>query len=162
MNYGLRWDIFGWYRDRHNSLSNLDFSGENPDVPFKGRIDYIDTSSHPSRNLFPANKDSLGPRLGFSYAPFGDRKTVIRGGAGVIYSNGITVAMGTQNGAVSQPGYANYIGYPGDHTGERPAFKMSAGAPAANLPPLDTVKQQDAQFLGPVPRASCKETRTPT
>jgi hypothetical protein len=161
LNYGLRWDIFGWFRDRHDSLANLDFAGENPDVPFKGRIDYIGTPSHPSRNVFPAHKDSFGPRFGFSYAPFSNRKTVIRGGAGIIYSNGITVAMGTQNGAVSQPAYANWVGYQGDHTGERPVFQMSAGAPAAYFPPLDAVKQNNDQFLGTGPQGFVQGDKDP-
>jgi hypothetical protein len=161
LNYGLRWDIFGWFRDRHDQLANLDFTGENPDVPFKGRIDYITTPSHPGRDVFPAQKGSFGPRFAFSYTPFGDRKTVIRAGAGLIYSNGITVAMGTQNGAVSQPAYANWVGYPGDHTGETPAFRMSSGAPAANLPPLDAVKKNDAQFLGTGPQGFLQGDKDP-
>jgi hypothetical protein len=147
LNYGLRWDIFGWFRDRHDSLANFDFNAMNPDVPFKGRVDYMATSSHPDRNVFPAHKNSLGPRFGFSYAPFGNRKTVIRGGVGVIYSNAISVAFGTQNGSVSSPAYANWVGYQGDRTGQRPAFQMSAGAPDLNLPALDTVKKDDNQFL---------------
>jgi len=147
LNYGLRWDFFGWFRDRHDSLANFDFAGLNPALPFKGRIDYIGTPSHPSRDVFPSRKDSLGPRLGFSYAPFGNRKTVIRGGAGVIYSNAISVAFGTQNGAISQPAYANYFTYPGDRTGKTPAFELSSGAPNLGLPPLDQVKKTDNQFL---------------
>jgi hypothetical protein len=148
LNLGLRWDIYGWFRERYDDNANFNFSGLNPQVPFPGRIDYVNTPRHPSRNVFPANKDSFGPRLAFSWAPFGNRKTVIRGGVGIIYSNGISAAFGDQNGAISAPAFANYIGYQGDHTGKTPAFRLSAGAPPANLPAVDFAKKSDDQFLG--------------
>ncbi len=148
LNLGLRWDIFGWFRERHDDIANFDFSGTNPKVPFPGRLVYVGTPSHPARNVFPAHKDSFGPRIAFSWSPFGNRKTVIRGGFGWIYSNGISAAFGDQNATISAPAFAQYTGYPGDHTGVRPAFRLSDGAPPANLPPLDIAKKNNEQFLG--------------
>ena len=83
--------------------------------------------------------------------PFSDRKTVIRGGFGVIYSNGISAAFGDQNGAISTPAFAQYVPYSGDFTGRTPAFRLSSGAPDLNLPSADSVKKSDAQFLGTTP-----------
>ncbi|MFB3923359.1 MAG: carboxypeptidase regulatory-like domain-containing protein [Terriglobia bacterium] len=148
LNVGVRWDLFGWFRERYDDVANFDFNSQNPEVPYPGRLGYFGTPSHPDRNVFPAHKNSFGPRLAFSWSPFGDRKTVIRGGFGLVYSNGISVAFGTQNGAISSPAYANYVGYPGDYTGQRPAFRLSDGAPPANLPALDFAKQTQEQFLG--------------
>jgi hypothetical protein len=147
LNVGLRWDIFGWFRERSDALANFDFNAENPKVPYKGRIVYFGTPAHPDRNVFPAHKNSLGPRLAFAWTPFSDKKTVIRGGYGLIYSNGLSVAFGTQNGAISAPAYANYFGYNGDFTGARPAFQFSQGAPDLGIPPIDQVKKDDNQFL---------------
>jgi hypothetical protein len=148
LNIGLRDDIFGWFRERHDDVANINFTGINPDIALPGRLDYFATPRHPGRNVFPAKKDGFGPRFAFSWVPFGNRRTVIRGGFGLIYSNGISAAFGDQNGAISAPAYANYVGYPGDRTGQRPAFELSQGAPPANLPPLDAVKANDNQFLG--------------
>jgi prepilin-type processing-associated H-X9-DG protein len=148
LNIGLRYDIFGWFRERYNDLANFNFGGINPKINYPGRLDYFGTPSHPDANVFPAHNDSFGPRIAFSWAPGGNRKTVIRGGFGLIYSNGISVAFGTQNGGISTPGFAQYVAYQGDFTGKRPAFQMSAGAPNLNLPPLDSLKQTDEQFLG--------------
>ncbi len=148
LNFGLRYDVFGWFRERYNDIGNINFTGLNPKIPLPGRIDYVATPRHPDRNIFPARKDDFSPRISFSWAPFGNRKTVVRGGFGIIYSNGFSLAMGSQNGAISGPGFANYIGYNGDFTGQRPAFRLSAGAPDAGIPPLDTIKKNDEQFLG--------------
>ena len=36
LSVGLRWDIYGWIRERHNMLANYDLSAVNPDVPYQG------------------------------------------------------------------------------------------------------------------------------
>lgn len=151
LNIGLRYDIFGWFRERHNDLANFNFTGTNPQVPYPGRIDYFGTPQHPDRNVFPAHKNDFGPRIAFSWAPFSDRKTVVRGGFGIIYSNGISAAFGDQNGGISAPAFANYVPYSGDFTGKTPAFRLSAGAPNLNLPSADFALKSDAQFLGTTP-----------
>jgi hypothetical protein len=149
LNVGLRYDIFGWFRERSDALANFDFSQENPEVPYKGRIVYFGTPSHPDRNVFPGHKNSVAPRVNFAWTPFDDKKTVIRGGYDVIYSNGISVAFGTQNGAISAPAFANFFGYHDPNfTGQYPVFQFSKGAPDLGIPPVDQVKKDDNQFLG--------------
>src|ERR1019366_601602 len=76
LSFGLRWDISGWIRERHNQLATIDFNAPNP----------------ASRTLYPANKDSLGPRFGFAWSPL--PKTVIRGGFGIVYSNSGSAIFG--------------------------------------------------------------------
>jgi len=148
LNIGLRYDIFGWFRERDNRLANIDFSAMNPDVPYPGRIDYFGTPAHPASTVYPANKGDLGPRFNFAWTPTDDKKLVIRGGFDVLYSNGISAAFGDQNGAISGSGYSTQVVYNGDYTGQTPAFKLSGGAPNLNIPPLNQVKVNDDQFLG--------------
>jgi hypothetical protein len=148
LNVGLRYDLFGWFRERYNDLANFNFTGMNPDVAYPGRLDYFGTPAHSDANVFPAHKGDLGPRIAFAWSPFHDRKTVVRGGFGVIYSNGISAAFGDQNGAISAPAFANYVAYTGDFTYKTPAFILSQGAPPLNIPAVDFAKKQNDQFLG--------------
>jgi hypothetical protein len=164
LNIGLRYDLFGWFRERHDALANFDFNAQNPSVPYKGALVYIGTAAHKDRNVYPANKNSIGPRINFAWSPFSDKKTVIRGGYDIIYSNGISAAFGDQNGAISAPAYANYFTYGQvgtDHTGQRPAFILSQGAPNLPLPPLDSVKTNNNQFLGTTVGAFLKGSHDP-
>jgi Carboxypeptidase regulatory-like domain len=173
ITYGLRWDVNGWFREKHNLLANIDYNSPNPEISgYNGRIDYVATPIHPGRDVFPANTNSLGPRFSFAWAP--NKKTVVRGGFGIIYSNGISAAMGDQNGAISGPAAATYIAYNGDFTGERPAFRMSSGAPTLIIPnssvPLtgstfgnfvSLARQQDLQFLGTGVQGFLKGSKDP-
>ncbi len=161
LNIGLRYDIFGWFRERHDYLANIDFSALNPDVPYAGRIAYFGTPAHPSSNTFPANKGDLGPRFNFAYTPTAKRDWVIRGGYDLIYSNGISAAFGDQNGAISGPGFSSAVGFNGDFTGQRPAFQLSSGAPTLDLPPLSAVKTTDQQFLGQYLQGFLKGSKDP-
>ncbi len=154
LTYGLRWDFFGWFYERYNDLANFNFSIPNPSLPsYKGGIVYFGTPSHPGRTVFPSHKGSLAPRLSFAWRPFNSDKTVVRAGAGIIYSNAINVAMGTQTSSVSAPGFAQYIGYQDtvDFSGQHPAFSLTNGAPASyisNFPSPLVAKQKNLQFLG--------------
>lgn len=162
LNFGLRYDIFGWFRERYNDLANFSFTTPNPQLPsYPGAIVYFGTPLHPARNVFPAHKGDFGPRIAFSWSPFANRKTVIRGGFGIVFSNGISTAFGDDNGAVSPPGFANFIGYYGDFTGERPAFQLSRGAPPLNIPSSDFAKVQQDQFLGALLEAFTQGDKDP-
>ncbi len=150
-NIGLRYDIYGWFRERHDDLATFNPNGMNPQVPFLGRIDYVATSRHPSRTFFPAHKDDLGPRFSFAWSPFGNKKTVIRGGYGLIYSNSIGAQFLRDTAGASSAGYTQALSYIGDGTGQRPVFRFSDGAPPLPIVDLSTIKQNDNQLLATGP-----------
>ena len=56
LNVGLRYDLFGWFRERYDAVANFDPSVHNPQVPYQGALVYFGTPAHPDRTVFPANK----------------------------------------------------------------------------------------------------------
>ena len=84
LNYGLRWELFGSPTDTRNNLANFD--------PILGKPYQVGTGGY--SNLPWTNKfRDFGPRIGLAYQPFGDGKTVLRGGFGLMYD-----AQPTENG----------------------------------------------------------------
>lgn len=148
LSFGLRWDVFGWIRERHDNLATINFDAVNPEVPaYKGRLDYVNTPNHPDRTLYPANKDSLGPRFGFAWSPA--PKTVIRGGFGMVYSNSMSAIFGQGNGAYSSTGgwvptHAPYT----DAYGRIPSFVLGQPAPDLPIPDLSYNRKNNVQNLG--------------
>jgi hypothetical protein len=149
LSFGLRWDVYGWIRERHNMLANFDLGAINPEVNYKGKMVYMGTSGHPDRNLYPANKGSLGPRFGFAWSPGGSRKTVIRGGYGIIYSNSLSAMFGQGNGAFSSLGSYVSVSTPvTDPYYMTASWHLSQGAPVVELPDLTYNRTHDLQFVG--------------
>lgn len=148
LSFGLHYDILGWPKERYNDGTLFNFSATNPQAPFRGRLDYLASSQHPSGNIFPSKKDDLAPRFSFAWSPI--HKTVIRGSYGIIYSNAFGTLIAPQDTIGSGTGFGIGYSYNGDFTGQRPAFELSQGAPPprTNTPPANMQRQQDYQFLG--------------
>ncbi len=75
LNLGLRWEYNGVPNEIHNRMSIYDF-GQNKLVPI-GTGNADKPYNHQYTNF--------GPRIGFSYDPFGKSKTVVRGGVGFYF-----------------------------------------------------------------------------
>jgi hypothetical protein len=80
LSYGLRWEFNGVPFDAQNNLSNL-FAPANGPGPFTFTVVGPGTGTL----LYQNNYRLFEPRVGFSYDPFSDGKTAVRGGFGLFH-----------------------------------------------------------------------------
>jgi hypothetical protein len=107
LNFGLRYDIFGIFKLRHNQGSYFCFECPNSLTGLHGKVIYEGDPEFPKgHDLFPSNKTDLAPRVNFAWTPFGDRKTVIRGGYDIFYTNSFTVIIAPGQASSAFPGWA--------------------------------------------------------
>ncbi len=93
LNLGLRWELNTPPVDHSGKLTSFD--------PVKG-IPVTQGSDGFGEHVFNFDWHDYAPRLGFSWQPFHDAKTVVRGGTGVFYN-----AFNVYNGLSGI-----YVGYP--------------------------------------------------
>ncbi|HLH31333.1 MAG TPA: hypothetical protein VKY31_09030, partial [Terriglobia bacterium] len=100
LNIGLRYDYMGPSVDRRDRLANFDPSRLDADtlanagsglaaafvLPASFKSSTIQGTPGVDRSTFTnLDKTNFAPRMGFSWDPFGDGKTAIRGGYGIYY-----------------------------------------------------------------------------
>jgi hypothetical protein len=78
LNLGLRWDFDTDATGTSGAYGPCPNLTEQPTNPCVWMANVIDLHHHP-------DKKDFGPRIGFAYDPFGQGKTVIRGGYGIFY-----------------------------------------------------------------------------
>lgn len=102
LNLGLRYDIFGYYKTRYPVDANFCFSCGNSATGLPGSIVY----THGQQDVAPPLWKDVAPRVNFAWTPFRDKKTVIRGGYDIFYSNAAQIQMAPgQAGGTDEPGW---------------------------------------------------------
>ena len=112
VNFGVRYDINGYFKTRTGPMSNFCLSCPNSLTGLKGKMIYWGDPEFPNgSDMAPANKDSIGPRLNFSWTPTKDRKTVIRGGFDIMYTNASNSFNNVGQGIASGPQWQVFSNY---------------------------------------------------
>ncbi|HYO80247.1 MAG TPA: TonB-dependent receptor, partial [Bryobacteraceae bacterium] len=131
LNLGIRYDISFGFKEVHSRHSNFDPFTVNPETGHLGVLRYAGVDEPES--FINLDKNNFGPRVGLAWDPWGDGKTAIRSGYGLIY-------LPIESGAMV-PDNQNAFGFSVDTQFQAPsgspqrAFRFSEG-PAALLQPL--------------------------
>jgi hypothetical protein len=127
LNIGLRYDLFGPPTERHNWFSTFDPRIVNPATNMLGEMLYAGVTA--PKSFVSYGYAYAGPHFGFADSV--NSKTVVRGGAAMIYSP-------VESGDIYQFS-SNQIGFAATNTfsssGPYPAFQFSKG-PSALIPPV--------------------------
>ena len=140
INLGLRYDYQSQSVERNNGATNFDLTCRLPSG-ITGCIVFAGVNGQP-RNWRGEDYKNFGPRLGFAYDLFGNTKTVLRAGYGMMYPS----QMWREN-------YSNANGFAQTNTSypqndpNRPAFQLRQGFPSAPVAPLGRALSPGA-FLG--------------
>jgi hypothetical protein len=104
-NFGARYTYPGVLGASDGKLTNF--------LPDQGMVS--------TDSLYPAQKDAISPRVGVTFVPFDNRKTVIRGGYGLFYDM-FAVAFFTANTGFANGGALGVGNNPG---GDQPVFSIT-------------------------------------
>jgi hypothetical protein len=81
LNLGLRYDVSTVTSEKEGRLQNFD-------------LDTL-TFTPQGQKLHDADKNNIGPRVGFAFDVFGTQKTVLRGGYGIFYNRELPASIGS-------------------------------------------------------------------
>ena len=122
LNLGLRYDVFPPATEADGRLGNFSID--------ERRVILADGSGD---RLVETDKNNFGPRVGFAYAIGPEKKMVIRGGYGLLYSLDAT----DRPPLVQNPPFTNSVGFNQafDASTPRSVFNLDTGPP--NVPLVD-------------------------
>lgn len=135
VDLGVRYDVNGYMKTRQEPLSNFCLSCANDTTGLPGKVIYVGDPQWPGggQDIAPPNWNSVGPRVNFAWTPFSDKKTVIRGGYDIFYSNALASINSPGQSAANAPGWNQEYDWNGSWnpaqcgpgSGECPAWLLS-------------------------------------
>ena len=146
LNLGLRWDFETPRHEAIGAQSVLSLTAANPLTPGQsGALVYGKSAT--GANTYRKN---IGPRIGFAWSPFGNGKTVVRGGYSIYYAPLTYSDFGSNlaSGTTANPFFQNADNF-------TPVSSFDAGFPAytppgnTKDPSLNTFTQNTITYVAP-------------
>ena len=148
INVGLRYETESPYTERRNQLNSFNFQLPSParNAAFPNLTGGLVFATNDNRSVYNWDKNNFSPRFGFAYSPF--QKTVIRGGAGLLYSP-LTVSN-SDTGFSPNSGYGATTTMVATLNGIIPYNTLASPYPGGLLS-ISRSAQGPATFLGQTP-----------
>ncbi|MBM3758749.1 MAG: TonB-dependent receptor [Acidobacteria bacterium] len=140
LNLGLRYDYQSQAVERNNGSTNFDPTCTLPNG-LAGCLVFAGVGGQP-RNWRGEDYTNFGPRIGFAFDVFGNTKTILRAGYGMMYPS----QMWRENYGNANGFAQTTTNYP-QNDPLRPAFQLRNGFPSAPVPPQGRALGA-AAFLG--------------
>ncbi len=110
LSYGVRYFLQTTWKERDQAQANFDFATGKLVIPRSSLPPQADPRlaaaypivTDPNFDIQKPDTNNFAPRIGFAFRPFGDNKTVIRGGAGFYY-NMLPVYIGFRQMGFTNP-----------------------------------------------------------
>lgn len=130
LNLGLRWEATAPRTEDNNRMNAFDMTTINPVSRTPGVITFAGRNGVP-RTAFDMDRNNLGPRLGFAWSV--QPRTVLRGGAGLIYGAAVNSIVGT----AAALGFSTDVRLTTPQIGIVPAMVLRNGFPSVARVPVD-------------------------
>ncbi|MFB3828296.1 MAG: TonB-dependent receptor domain-containing protein [Bryobacteraceae bacterium] len=143
LNLGLRWEGTRPRTEDNNRMNAFDMTAINPVSKTPGVVTFAGRGGVP-RSAYDFDANNFGPRVGFAWSV--REKTVVRGGAGIIYGSSVNAIVGT----AAALGFTTDYRLTSPEPGITSAMRLREGFPAFTRP---TIEQLGAGY-GAVPVGS--------
>ncbi|MDX1982238.1 MAG: TonB-dependent receptor, partial [Bryobacteraceae bacterium] len=130
LNIGLRWEGTTPRTEDNDRMNAFDMTAINPVSGTPGVITFAGRNGVP-RSAFNMDRNNIGPRLGFAWSV--RPRTVVRGGAGLIYGAAVNSIVGT----AAALGFSTDSRLTTTQIGITPAMRLREGFPSTNRVPVD-------------------------
>lgn len=143
LNLGVRWDVELPRKEAKNDTSNFSATANDPEYNIPGALVFGDKCGGCNTRWADIWYKDVAPRLGFAWSPeFLHQKTVVRGGAGIIYGP----LVYNDFGGGMATGYTVNPSFP-SHNGFDPSFEIDNGMPAFAPPPNEDPGIYNGSFV---------------
>lgn len=129
LNLGIRYDVEPPPVSPDDTFSGFDMGRINPKAGVPGVVTFAGVDGFP-RRIAEIDFNNVAPRFGFAWRPFGNDRSVVRGGYGVFFgnTNDIGYATGTNLGFSTEAAFVS------PDQNQTPAFLVKNGMPPFDKP----------------------------